>query len=185
MKRLRSLLAMLALVAFAGPAFAQGLAAPKGPVIVTVTGDIANVNRGPFDPDQDAVFKNQKIGFDRAAAFDLAMLEGLGMRRIHGDFPKGAAPRAFEGPLLRDVMKAVGARGKTLKIVAIDGYTGEIPVGDLDAYPVILALKRDGRYFGIGDFGPSWIVYPRPEYPALKDSDDSKWVYAIAQISVE
>ena len=42
------------LLAWSGGAFAQSLKAPPGPVILTVTGKIAQTNRGPFDEKRDA-----------------------------------------------------------------------------------------------------------------------------------
>ena len=55
------------------------LAAPKGPVVLTVVGDIANANRGPSDPPVDRFLDHHAQKFDSAAAFDLQMLEALGM----------------------------------------------------------------------------------------------------------
>src|SRR5688572_19892448 len=102
---LRSLLALAVLCIWSHAAPAQSLKAPTGPVILTVTGSIAQTNRGPFDEKRDAFFKNQQVKFERAASFDLAMLEGLGTRTVRADFPQGGPLYSFEGPLLRDVLK--------------------------------------------------------------------------------
>lgn len=167
------------------PSFAQSLAKPTGPVVLTVTGKIAQTNRGPFDPERDALFKNTKTEFQRAASFDLAMLERLGLRAVRADWPKGGAVSRFEGPLLRDVLKAVGAEGATLRVAALDGYSQEIAVRDVEAHPVILALKRDGGWLDLGGFGPAWIVFPRLNAPALKDQGDEPWVWGVIHIAVE
>lgn len=182
---LRRLLAVAVLLACSGAALAQPLNAPTGPVILTVTGKIAQTNRGPFDEKTDALFKNQQVTFGRAAAFDLAMLEALGKRTVRADYPQGGPLHSFEGPLLRDVLKAAGADGDTIKVSALDGYTQEIPMRELEQWPVILALKQDGAHLALGGFGPSRIVFPRHEIPALADRNDDLWVYAIVHIAVE
>src|SRR5687767_12982211 len=51
---IRRLLAVAILLGWSGGAFAQPLNAPSGPVMLTVTGKIAQTNRGPFDEKRDA-----------------------------------------------------------------------------------------------------------------------------------
>lgn len=179
------LLAVVLMLAFGGGAQAQSLKAPAGPVILTVTGKIAQTNRGPFDAAQDIFFKNQQVTFERAAAFDLAMLEALGSTAVTTDYPQGGRLHKFEGPLLRDVLKAAGAQGRAVKILAIDGYNQEIPMSEIEQWPVLLAVKQDGAYIPLGGFGPTRIVFPRRDVPALADRNDDKWVWAVVQIAVE
>ena len=69
---------------------ATELATPGGPVVLTVTGNITQTNRGPFDDFEDAFLKHHERRFQKAAAFDLAMLEGLGMHDVvieYGETP--------------------------------------------------------------------------------------------------
>ena len=182
---LRRLLAVAILFAWSGAAVAQSLKAPTGPVILTVTGKVAQTNRGPFDEKRDAYFKNQQMTFERAASFDLAMLEALGQRTVQADFPQGGPLHRFAGPLLRDVLKAAGADGNTIKVSALDGYAQEISMRELEQWPVILAVKQDGAYLGLGGFGPSWVIFPRHEIPALADRNDDQFVFAVVHIAVE
>lgn len=180
-------LLLAGLLTTALPALAAGkLATPAGPVILTVHGKIANTNRGPLDAFNDAFFKSSGAEFNRAAAFDRAMLQKLGMHSVTVQYSTWPKAYRLEGPLLRDVLKAVGATGKTATVYALDGYGAKIPLSDLAAYPVVLALKADGQWLGIGGRGPAWVVYPpRDKYPALKDADDSKWVWSAIRIDVE
>lgn len=179
------LLAVMLVTLMAGAAAAQGLRAPTGPVILTVTGKIAQTNRGPFDAERDGLFKNQQVTFQRAAAFDLTMLESLGTHTIRADYPQNGPMHSFEGPLLRDVLRAVGASGATVKVSALDGYTQEIDRKEIDSWPVLLALKQDGVYLGLGGFGPAWVVFPRQDVAALRGQDDANWVWAVVHIDVE
>ena len=179
-------LALICLLA-AVPAYAAGrLAVPAGPVVLTVSGKITQTNRGALDPFDDAFFKSAGAEFDRAAAFDRAMLQKLGMHSVtvrHGTWPKA---HRIEGPLLGDVLKAVGATGQLATVYALDGYGAKIPLSDLVAWPVVLGLKADGHWLGLGGRGPAWVVYPPADkYPALRDQDDSKWVWSAVRIEVE
>jgi hypothetical protein len=179
------LLAVALVLAWSGFAQAQSMRAPSGPVILTISGKIAQTNRGPFDEKKDAFFKNQQVTFQRAAAFDLAMLEALGMRSVEADYPQGGALHKFEGPLLRDVLKAVGASGSVVKVAALDGYVQEIELREIEQWPVLLAVREDGAYLPLGGFGPTRIVFPRRDVPALADRNDDKWVWAVVHIAVE
>jgi hypothetical protein len=183
---LRLLLAATLAICIAAPAPAAELAQPKGPVVLTVHGKIAHANRGALDDFEDAFFKFGSVTFDKAAQFDLAMLEKLGMKTLTVKYDTWPKAYTFEGPLLADVLKAAGAEGRSIKIFALDGYGADIPLADLGRYPVLLALKADGRYLGLGGRGPTWVVYPRDDrYPALKSHDDAKWVWSALRIEVE
>ena len=181
----RAALACAALVLAAAAAPAIAADAPKGAVILTVTGDLASPNRGAFDPDSDKFFGYQEDEFEAAAQFDYDALQKLDMVKVRADFPKDGPVREFEGPLLADVLKAAGAEGKTVTVKALDGYAVEAPLEDLVAKGAVVALRRDGRPFGIGDFGPTQIVFPRAEKPELKDMPDDNWVWSVYHIRVE
>lgn len=181
----RSLAGLGLAVALGASATAAELGAPAGAVLVTIYGAIDNTNRGPLDPFADGLLAAQEAQFDRAAEFDLAMLEALGMRTVKTGYRDWGASYVFEGPLLKDLMEAVGARGELIRIYGVDGYSGEIPMGDLDRYFVVLALKRDGRYLGIGGKGPAWIVYDTGPDRAIDVGEESKWVWAAFRIEVE
>lgn len=176
--------ALLALGAVA--ARADALPPPSGPVLVTVAGAVDNTNRGPVDPFADGFFAFHEIAFERAVEFDLAALEALGMHEMRAHYPNWPGPSTFEGPLLADVLAAAGATGTRLRAVALDGYAAEVPLADLQKYPVILALKRDGRYLGLGGRGPAWVVYPREDYPELQAApDDAGLAWAVFALLVE
>ena len=170
----------------AGAASAQHLPEPAGPVVLTIKGSVDKTNRGPFDPFMDGLMNSHGVtGFQKAATFDVAMLEALGMKSLkvrYSDWPKGYT---FEGPLLRDVLTAAGARGSTIRFLGLDGYEPEIPVTDAYNHDAVLAVKADGRYLGIGGRGPVWLVYPRDTDPKLKGMDDSKWLWAGFFMTVE
>ncbi len=169
---------------FAAPA-AMAEDGLNGPVLLTVTGAVNNTNRGGFDPDNDKFFGFNEVEFTNAAQFDYNALEDLDMIKIKADFPKGRMVHEYEGPLLVDVLKAAGATGKTVTIQALDGYAVEIPLQEAIDAGAVVALKRNGTPFAIGDFGPTQIVFPRAERADLAEMPDDNWVWSIFHIKVE
>ncbi|MFQ5773607.1 MAG: molybdopterin-dependent oxidoreductase [Kiloniellaceae bacterium] len=182
MTRLAFALAALALLT--RPGTAGELANPDGPVVLTVSGNIAQTNRAPFDPVRDAFLKYHEKAFEKAAEFDHAMLEALGMHEVKlasKNWP--GAPR-FEGPMLKDVLAAAGAAGKTVTVYALDGYGAKITKDELEGRQWILAIKRDGEYLKLGQRGPTLLAAPHKGKVTSK-SDESKWVWSAFYIEVE
>lgn len=157
----------------------------SGPILLTVTGNVENPNRGGYDADNDKFFGYNEVEFSAAREFDLEALKDLNMVTIKADFPKGRQVHSFEGPLLVDVLKAAGANGETVVVQALDGYAVEVPFDEMIANGAVVALKRNGASFGIGDFGPTQIVFPRAERAELAEMPDDHWVWSIFHISVK
>lgn len=180
-----TLLALAAAATLAAATLSPGPAAADGPVLVTVTGAVANANRGPSDPDYDKLFAFNDVAFERAMAFDADALAALPQMVIATDFPKDGPSVTFAGPALAAVLAAAGADGDTVTIRAMDGYAVEVPLEDMLGSGAVLALTRDGRPLGIGDFGPTQVVFPRAERADLADMPDDWWVWQIYHIVVE
>ena len=164
---------------------ATELATPGGPVVLTVTGNITQTNRGPFNDFEDAFLKHHERRFQKAAAFDLAMLEGLGMHDVVIEYDAWPKSYRFQGPWLKDVLTAVGAVGRKVTILALDGFAQEISKQDLEAYDWIVAIKRDGRFLDIGRHGPLWVVYGRRDGKAMTEEDEQRWPWAAFMIDVQ
>ena len=132
------------------PAQAGSLAAPAGDVILTVTGKIGNSNTA-----------------DGAARFDLKMLEEMASREGTMETPWTKGQVTFKGPLGRALLEAVGAQGKTLKVLALDDYAVDVPVADLLDHDVMLATEMNGKPMSVRDKGPLFIIYPFDKEPGL------------------
>ena len=65
----------------------------------------------------------------------------------------------FTGVPMNKLMDAVGAKGTSLTVTALNDYATDIPIEDFKNQPVILATKRDGNYMPVRDKGPLFIVY--------------------------
>ena len=74
-------------------------------------------------------------------------------------------PRKHTGPLLREVMDFLKAKGSSLKIIAHNGYTHDIPIEDIENFEIILAIDKDDKPVRVRERGPIYITYPLEEQP--------------------
>lgn len=144
--RQAGVLALALAVAGAGlgltAARAEPLAAPEGKVLLVVDGKITNTN-GPGK-----------------ASFDDAMLSALPQVEFTTSTPWTDGPVRFSGPTLASVLAAVGAEPADVRAVAFNDYSATVPVDLITDEAPIIAIRRDGKPYGIRDNGPLWIVYP-------------------------
>lgn len=131
---------------------AMALDTPEGKVILTVTGDV-QVRNSP-----------------EGAAFDAAMLQKLPQRSFKTKTPWYPEPRKFTGVSLRDLLDAVGAKGKTLKAIALNDYRVEFPVDDALRGDVLVAYALDDKPMLVRDKGPLVLIFPFDERPELRSA---------------
>jgi hypothetical protein len=149
------------------PVRADSLAKPQGKPILTVSGQITQTNDGAV------------------ARFDRPLLESFGVQSFTTATPWHDHPVLFEGVPMTRILQAVGATGQTIKVVALDDYTAELPVADFAKYGTLLALKIGGQYLTVAEKGPSFIIYPFDQYPELRNAIYyGRAVFQVATIEV-
>lgn len=136
------------------------LQAPSGPVVLSVSGAVTVTNA------------------DGRADFDMAMLRDLPQTdiRTYTDWTEGE--QVFVGPSLNDLLAEVGAEGNVIAASALNGYSIQIPVTDLDQHNPIIAILRNGEPMSVRDKGPLWIIYPNADQDTLTpnpNNDKSVW----------
>ncbi|MGB0629679.1 MAG: hypothetical protein ACPGRZ_03210 [Alphaproteobacteria bacterium] len=178
------LLTFLIVLLTAVPAAAD-LNPPKDAVVLTITGNIAQTNRGPFVKKRESFIGYHERSFTRAAEFDRAMLDDLGTHRAYIEYDGWAEPVRFEGPRLTDVLKAVGWTGMKITTLALDGFGTAIEKRDIEAHNWILATRGNGKPFGIGQRGPLWLVFDPPGDRPASEQEEGKWPWAIFLIHAE
>lgn len=139
--------AFLAVLAFcavfvAGPVTAEHLDAPKGEVILVVSGEIELTNH----PNE--------------AHFDRAMLEEIGLEEIRTTTLWTEGPQVFEGVPLHRLVTFLKGDGGSLRLLALNDYAVEIPWDEANAEGPILAIRNNGESLSVRDKGPVWMVYP-------------------------
>ncbi len=115
---------------------------PAERVILTIEGTISQTNQGP------------------QAQFDMKMLEKLPQHSFSTKTPWYPDAVTFTGPLLRDVLAAVGAKGTQITAVALNDYKTEIPFDDTTRHDVIVARLMNNRPMPVREKGPLFIVFP-------------------------
>jgi hypothetical protein len=143
----------------------------RGPALLTVTGDIANSNRGPLDPALDQMMHKHQVRFAKAWAFDYASLLALPPVTIRPTLEYDGKPHTLRGPLVTDVLARAGAapNDKTILILrAVDGYNVELPVAQARARRFIVATHIDGNPMPLGGLGPLWAVYDADRVAEMK-----------------
>lgn len=164
-----SLVAVLFLAASFITSFSSvALDLPQGQIILTISGSIERANK------------------EDSAALDAAILKSLPQYTIETDTPWTSGITRFEGPLLRDVLELVGARGKVLKTIAINDYFVDIPVSDVETFDVLLAMRMDNRELTVRTKGPLWIIYPWSNHDKLRsETFYSRSIWQLEHIQVQ
>ena len=124
------------------PAHAAPLAAPAGDVVLTISGGVAETNG------------------DGEARFDMAMLKALPATEFTTTTIWTDGKIRFTGVLLKDLLAAVGAHGKTVHAVALNDYAIDMPLADAMSGGPLLAYAVNGQPMPVRDKGQLWIVYP-------------------------
>lgn len=147
-----------------------GSARASSPALLTITGAIGKVNRGPIDPALDQMMAKQKISFEKAYAFDFGALAAMPAVTIKPTLEYDNKAHALKGPLLTDVLRAAGAApgdGAKLLMRAVDGYSPAITMADVRKYRFIVATHLDGKSMPLGGLGPLWAVYDADRFPDM------------------
>ncbi len=150
LRRLLSAVGIFFLIGLPAAVQAQSLPAPTGTPVLEMSGNITNTVDG------------------KVARFDMAALEAIGKKVVRTSTKWTEGQITFEGVLMRDLLKTVGASGTDIVAVALNDYKVKIPIADFEKFDVILAYRRDGRSMPVRDKGPLWIMYPFDDNPALK-----------------
>ncbi|MFQ2701300.1 molybdopterin-binding oxidoreductase [Aeromonas caviae] len=140
------------LLSLALPGMAQ--AAPQGPVILKVTG-----NLDPADP------------ADGEVLFDMAMIQALPQHEVVTSNPWVDKPHKYVGPKLADVLTEVKANGKSITLTALNSFQIRINWDKVKQYDPILAWQDDGMTMRVRDKGPLWFILPLDQHPELRRSE--------------
>jgi hypothetical protein len=138
---------------------------PKGEVVLTVTGDIGEVNKG------------------KKLELDLASLEKMRRVRLEAAEPFLKRRVMFEGVLLSDLLAVAGVPDSASKVslVALDDYKVDFKVADVRSSQMLLATKADGKHMPVDKSGPIRIVFP--DSSSLGRNPDL-WIWSVSSMKV-
>lgn len=84
----------------------------------------------------------------------------------------------FSGVAITHLLKVLGADGATLRMSALNDYSVEMPVADLEDDVPIIATRMQGQTMSVRDKGPYWVMFPfdrDPEYRTEANYARSVW----------
>ncbi len=171
MRRLGLVIGLCVILALAGSAYCLAAAKPAGKVVLTVTGAISETNS------------------DKGLEFDLAMLEGIGLKVYDGKDP-WLGNKKYSGVTIADILKFAGAPKDVAEIfvVAKDGKKVTLKPEDVAKYPIMLATQDGGKAIGSGLGGPVKLVFPYTAYPELEKiypKDDWNWFVVTVEVKAK
>jgi len=143
----------------------EQISAPKGDVVLTVSGDIGTANKG------------------RKLELDLASLEKMRRVRLEAAEPFLKRRVVFEGVLLSDLLEVAGVPDSASKVslTALDDYKVDFTVADVRSSQMLLATKADGKHMEVDHSGPIRIVFP--DSSTLGRNPDL-WIWSVATMKV-
>jgi hypothetical protein len=139
------------------------VSAPKGEVVLTMSGEIGTHNKG------------------KQLALDIASLEKMRTVRMETTEPFLKRKVTFEGVLLADLLAVAGVQDSASKInmTALDDYKVDFTVADVRSSQMLLATKADGKRMPVDKAGPIRIVFP--DSSSLGRNPDL-WIWSVASM---
>ena len=163
----RSVAAVLSIV-FCTSSVAGSLPTPTGDVILTISGNIGHSNVAG------------------TAQFDRAMLDALPQHQFTTTSPWTEGSHRYEGVLLKALLLAVGAQSESVTLKALNDYHVTLELAPIADYPVLVAIKSDGKAMRVRDKGPLWLLYPMTDYPELDTQKNHlKMIWQLDRIEIE
>ncbi|MEH6652253.1 MAG: hypothetical protein V7707_19700 [Motiliproteus sp.] len=153
---------------FSATCFAGSLPAPTGDVILIISGNISHSN------------------IAGTAQFDRAMLDALPQQHFTTTSPWTEGPHRYDGVLLKELLITVGAQSASVTLKALNDYHVTLELAPIADYPVLVAMKSDGKVMRVRDKGPLWLLYPMTDYPELDSQKNHlNMIWQLDRIEVE
>ena len=124
-------------------------------------------------------------GNKTSAEFDLDMLRHFEARTISTSTIWSSGRADFRGASLAAVLDAIGAKGQTLRLTALNDYTIDMPVTMIETDVPILAYEMNGTLLSSRDKGPLWLIYPFDSSAKYQNEENySRAVWQLVRIEV-
>ncbi|MFD2753075.1 molybdopterin-dependent oxidoreductase [Comamonas terrae] len=147
------------------------------PVVLTVSGQGIEPNRGGLDAARDRMLVQHGNRFDAAWSCSLDAIASLQEHRMRIRIEYDEAMHELGGPRLETVLQAAGidiARamrdGHWITMQAIDGYRVQMPLVQAMRWGFLVATQMDGQPLFTGGLGPLWGIYDAQAIAELTDT---------------
>ena len=147
----------------------DSIPAPTGDVVLTMMGDIGITNSGD------------------TLQLDMPTLEGFGLVKYTVNDPWLEATNTYTGVLMSDLSEVLGASSgaTSMHITALDDYTVEISLADVEKWPILLATRTNGNYMDVENSGPTRVIFPYDTYSDIdKVETKTLWIWNIKSVEI-
>ncbi len=92
----------------------------------------------------------------------------------------------FSGVPVMKLLQHIGVNGNTLVMSALNDYSMEMPVSELEEYAPIIATRMNGELMSVRDKGPYWVIFPFDEAPDRyrTETNHARSVWQLVRLSV-
>jgi len=143
---------------------------PTGDVVLKIDGKISQNNSGS------------------SLQFDMKTLESIGVVQYKVDDPFAKKNILYAGVLLSQLLKVAGVASDatTLTLRALDDYSTDMKISDVNKWPILIATRADNEYMPVDKNGPLISVFPFNDFPEIDHvTYDAQWLWALAGITVK
>ncbi|MGR5062684.1 oxidoreductase [Photobacterium sp. DNB22_13_2] len=97
-------------------------------------------------------------------------LEQLPQTTLSTNLPWLEQSATFEGVRLLTLIEHFDLPANKLKLLALNDYSVVINHDYITQYNPLLAIKKDGQYLKVRDYGPYWVIISLNEYPEAAET---------------
>ena len=133
-----------------GSSVAETLMAPKGEVLLSISGAITQDNG------------------DGVVSLDMSQLEAMETVEFTTSTIWMEDEVTFTGVSRSALLALAGAQGTAINAIALNDYSVEIPVDEITEEVPIVAYLMNGEEMSPRGKGPLWVVYPYDADPAYR-----------------
>ncbi len=91
----------------------------------------------------------------------------------------------FQGVLMSTLLTHLGAdQATTLSASALNDYSVDLPMSDVQDLPVLLATRMDGKPMSVAHYGPLRVIYPTTGYDLDPTVYDPRRIWQLSSIDI-
>ncbi|MCW8327435.1 oxidoreductase [Photobacterium sp. SDRW27] len=115
-----------------------------------------------------------------------SQIEQLPQSTLTTHLPWFKGQAEFQGVKLKTLLETYQLKSSQITMGALNDYSATVSWNDIDKYDPVVAIKKDGQYLRIRDYGPYWLVFSIDKYPELKQMKYlAKMVWQLETIQAE
>ena len=155
-------------VAPASIGLTEAIPSPSQKVVLSISGQVATKNTAD------------------SLELDMSTLEKLGLVKYQVHDPWLKQTFTYTGVLMSDLLKYAGASqsARSVHMVALDDYQVDIPIADIEMWPILLATRANGEFMNVDNYGPLRIIYPYGSHSIDPVSHNDLWIWSLKSIEV-